>query len=274
MDELTIGLESCTISTSEDIPAQIQSEDASAQIQSEVKSEIIIPTQLISIQDTWHKWSENSKGICFKSTTKSIGNGEKKLAKELGISNPKGQNSTVDLEHKELGNISVKDMTNDDCILGVEGCQSMHTIFRQILCPMQTWCGKYAPDCKYVSGIKLRMERAYGTSKITIWEGIERHELSASNLLELSNIIECIKRRITKCPGEISSKSEYILDMYNHVTNSTLLELLNGCVRKEAINNTLVIVHKEKGWQIIKNIEKITCTRITRGAPRIHVEFL
>ena len=40
---------------------------------------------------------------------------KEKLTKELDISTPLGgQNSTVDLIHPDMGNISVKDMTNDD----------------------------------------------------------------------------------------------------------------------------------------------------------------
>ena len=71
--------------------------------------------------DKYHKWSDKSKDVPFKSSQKCVGNGEEKLAKELDILTPLGgQNSTVDLIHPNMGNISVKDMTNDDCTLGTE----------------------------------------------------------------------------------------------------------------------------------------------------------
>ena len=52
----------------------------------------------------------------------------------------------------------------------------------------------------------------------------------------------------------------------------TLKELMDDCVRTEAINNNLFIVHKKEGWLLVRDIEKITCPRITRGAPRIDYE--
>jgi len=56
----------------------------------------------------------------------------------------------------------------------------------------------------------------------------------------------------------------------NSLGNKYLQELLNECVRKEATTMTLIIVHEKKGWLIVKNINKLSCPRITRGAPRIN----
>ena len=52
-----------------------------------------------------------------------------------------------------------------------------------------------------------------------------------------------------------------------------LIEQCNDSVRKEAINYTLIIVHKQKGWMIVKKLENITCPRITRGSPRININY-
>ena len=46
----------------------------------------------------------------------------------------------------------------------------------------------------------------------------------------------------------------------------TLKELMDDCVRTEAINNNLFIVNENFGWLLVRDIEKITCPRITRGA--------
>jgi hypothetical protein len=48
-----------------------------------------------------------------------------------------------------------------------------------------------------------------------------------------------------------------------------LQDLLNECIRKEATNMTLIIVNKKKGWLNVKDINKLSCPRITRGAPKI-----
>ena len=99
--------------------------------------------------DKYHKWSDKSKDIAFISTQKCVGNGEEKLAKELDISTPLGgQNSTIDLIHPDMGNISVKDMTNDDCTLGTEGCNDMRKIFRTIINLFVCWILKYRSECE------------------------------------------------------------------------------------------------------------------------------
>ena len=52
--------------------------------------------------------------------------------------------------------------------------------------------------------------------------------------------------------------------------NKTLQELMDDCVRNEANNKTLVIVHETKGWMVVKeNKNKLYCPRITRSGPRI-----
>jgi hypothetical protein len=55
--------------------------------------------------------------------------------------------------------------------------------------------------------------------------------------------------------------------------DNSLQDLLNDCVRKEASTMTLIIVHETKGWLIVKNVTKLSCPRITRGAPKINYNF-
>jgi hypothetical protein len=124
--------------------------------------------------DTYNEWSDKSMDIPFKSNKKCVGNGELKLAKELDIlTSVGGQNNTVDLVHSTMGNISVKDMTNDDCILGADGCCNMRKIFRTIISLFVTWILKYKSKCELAEKYYNDINKQYGISKITIIEGID-----------------------------------------------------------------------------------------------------
>lgn len=213
-------------------------------------------------RDIWYPWTEKSATIPFRSAMKCIGNGELKLASELHISDsPGGQNSTVDLYHEELENISVKDMTKDNCTLGTDGCQRLRYIFRKTVYILIHWCEKYEKELPYAKNILDKLNCSYGRSKFTLLEGIDRFEISEPQLNELNNIIEVVKREIDH---------EYIRDIHEFLGFSNLKEKCNECVREEAISNTLIIVHEHKGWIILGDCSRLICKRITRGSPRIH----
>lgn len=219
--------------------------------------------------DKFNKWSDKSKDIPFKSSKKCIGNGEEKLAKELDISTPLGgQNRTVDLIHPDIGPISVKDMTNDDCILGTDGCNDMRKIFRTIINLFVCWIIKYKSNCKLANKFYNDITKKYGSSRTTVMDGIDRYELSKANLSKLNEMLNELKKNLEK--DYDSLKSEYIDDIITSLNNRSLQYMLNECVRKEATNMTLVIVDEKKGWLIVKDINKLSCPRITRGAPRIN----
>jgi hypothetical protein len=125
--------------------------------------------------DIFNKWSNKSKNILFKSNKNSIGNGEEKVAKELIIyTRLGGQNSTVDLNHSVLGNISVKDMTKDNCTLGVEGYENMMKILRLTACLFLLWTEKYHDRCEIARKYHCGINKKYGKSKFTIVKGINR----------------------------------------------------------------------------------------------------
>ncbi len=243
----------------------------------------------IFVTDTWHIWSDMSTGVPFKTNTSGVGNGEDKLAKELGLTTtPGGQNSTIDLQHPQVGGISVKDMTSDDCTLGTEGCQYMTRLFRRVAAPLLSWCEKFKYTCEYAKNVFTKLEGVYGISKISISDGIDRRELSSSNLKMLYNILDDImdtmkqvnedkekekeKEKEKDC-CHTSLKSEYITDIFEYLKDESFKKKIDDCVRQEAICMTLVIVHETKGWMVVKDISKIHCPRITRGAPRIHVDY-
>lgn len=220
--------------------------------------------------DKYHKWSDKSKDIPFKSSQKCVGNGEEKLAKELDILTPLGgQNSTVDLIHPNMGNISVKDMTNDDCILGTEGCNDMRKIFRTIINLFVCWIIKYKSKCELANKFYNEINKKYGYSRTTIICGIDRLELSKTNLQKLNELFNELKKHNSEKEYE-SLESEYINDIINSLGDKSLQDMLNECVRKEATIMTLIIVDEKQGWLIVKDINKLSCPRITRGAPRIN----
>ena len=197
--------------------------------------------------DTFTKWSDKSNGIPFKSIKKCVGNGEEKLAKELDISIPVGgQNSTVDLIHPDMGNISVKDMTNDDCILGTDGCHNMRRIFRKTVILFISWIEKYRLTCELAGNFYNDVNKKYGSSTITIMDGIDRCELSKTNLSKLNQLLNELKKY--KLGAQYDSlKSEYIDDIINSLGDNSLQDLLNKCIRKEATTMTLIIVDEKKG---------------------------
>jgi len=218
-------------------------------------------------QGQWIGWSEKSKDVEFKSSSKCIGNGEHKLAKELDIeTNPGGQNSTVDLYHKEIGPISVKDMTSDDCTLGTEGSQRMTKVFIRMIYLLVNWCEKYSLQCTHAREVLDMLNQTGTTSKMTLLQGIERREISGSNFNKLNNIIEHVK----KIKNDVV-QNEYITDICDYMKNDTFQDKMNECVRQEAIVMTLIVVHKKKGWMIVKDVSKLSCPRITRGSVRIHL---
>lgn len=220
--------------------------------------------------EKYQAWSDKSKDVPFKSSQKCVGNGEEKLAKELDISTPLGgQNNTFDLIHLNMGNISVKDMTNDDCTLGTEGCNDMRKIFRTIINLFVCWIIKYKSKCEMANKFYNEINKKYGSSRTTIIDGIDRLELSKTNLQKLNELFnELKKHKSEKKYGSL--ESEYINDIMYSLSDKSLQDMLNECVRKEATIMTLIIVDEKKGWLIVKNINKLSCPRITRGTPRIN----
>lgn len=231
------------------------------------------------IYDTFIEWSNKSENIDFKTNKRCIGAGELKVSKELDINKKVGgQNSTVDLYHSVLGEISVKNMTKDDCILGADGCENMRIIFETTAILLYLWCKKYKSKCKLANKYYNDINKSYSKIKKiknkTIIEGIHRFELSASNLSKLNELLNELKEDKKNLENKYDSlKSEYIDDIVNNLKDKSLKELLDECVRKEAIDKTLIIVHETKGYLIVKDISKLSCPRITRGAPRIKYDF-
>jgi hypothetical protein len=133
----------------------------------------------------------------------------------------------------------------------------------------QAWSDKYRFKCELANKFYDDINKTYGSSRTTIMDGIDRYELSTTNLSKLNELLNELKKN--KFEKEYHSlKSEYIDDIMNSLGEDSLQELLNKCIRKEATRMTLIIVDEKKGWLIVKNINKLSCPRITRGSPRIN----
>lgn len=224
----------------------------------------------IFTSDKFNPWSHKSKNIPFKSSKQCVGNGEDKLAKELDISSPPGgQNSTYDLTDPDIGKISVKDMTKDNCILGTEGSKDMRKIFRKTINLFVSWILKYKSKCELANKFYIKINEKYGRSRTTIIDGIDKLELSETNLQKLNELFNELKKHKSQKKYE-SLNSEYVNDIINSLNDNSLQDMLNESVRQEAIRMTLIIVHEKKGWLFVKDINKLTCPRITRGSPRIN----
>ena len=160
-------------------------------------------------------------------------------------------------------------MTSDDCTLGTEGCNDMRKLFRTIINLFVSWILKYRSTCELANKLYNDLNQKYGSSRTTIMEGIDRCELSKANLSKLNELLNDLKKHHSEKQYN-SLKSEYIEDIVCNLHDKSLQDMLNECVRKEATEMTLIIVDEKKGWLIVKNVNKLSCPRITRGAPRIN----
>lgn len=232
----------------------------------------------------------NKNYIPFKAKRRCIGNGEDRLVMILKDNDKKekdlgGQNSTVDiskipfLKWKE-GNGSVKDQTTDSCIVGTDCTKLARKIFAMTVYLFVSWVLKWKDkECEIAEEYYNQLDYNYGSAKLKLLDGIYKFELASGvggddgNYPKLSSLLEDLKKKFNNDKEKHDSlKSEYVEDIVNAMGEKTLKELMDDCVRTEAINNNLFIVHKTEGWLLVRDIEKITCPRITRGAPRIDYE--
>ena len=226
------------------------------------------------LDPVWHEWTETSIEIPFKEESRGIGNGERKLSKELGNTVVCGPNSIPDLKSTEYGDISVKDMTNDDCRTGIARSTEMNEDIFVAVILFHIWCDKYKDSCPIVNEINKQMNMKYGRSRTTIVEGIHSRELSETNLTKLNEIInDSINKYHNKEFSDPALTSEYIRDVVEKLGNKQLKDLLDDCVRKEGKDMKLIIVDENKGWFPVNDVSKLSCPRITSNCPRINYKW-
>jgi|TARA_B110001452_G_scaffold66478_1_gene53361 hypothetical protein len=222
--------------------------------------------------DVWHPWTLKSENISFEGdTSRKIGSGELKIASELDINTGVGgQNNVSDLYHKDLGNISIKNMTSDDCRLGADSQEGSFKILNKLIL-LHTWSEKYMYNFWADKTYAIMSE--YDDKKTDrLIHKIRRGEICKSKFLKLNEHLEKLKvffNAKAKCKAFKSELYEIVFS--DDMRNKSLIEMANDVARREAINKTLIIVHKNLGFQIIKNIDRIYCTRITQSKCRISV---
>ena len=103
---------------------------------------------------------------------------------------------------------------------------------------------------------------------------IINRRLYLTDLTKLNETINVSKNKYLK--KEFNGKaltSEYITDVVKNLGNNQLKDILDDCIRKEAIDMKLIIVDKNKGWFPVNDLSKLSCPRITSGAPRINYNW-
>lgn len=152
--------------------------------------------------DTWNNWSDKSYHVPFKSDNKSIGNGEQKLACELNTI-IQGQNQSFDmkvdgeeieckcLDHQNSFRIGVK--MNSLCTEITLHLISICEILFEIIKEIQNVSSSYTRIVMDVYESIFQCKKS-GRNKYSIYEGLKKHELCASNLLILSENIEILKK--------------------------------------------------------------------------------
>ena len=148
----------------------------------------------------WNKWTEKSKGIKFERDKDKphCGDGELKLGAEFGVK-PLGQNSSYDLnvnnEHWE-----VKKLDKDKSFrLGVSVSLEYRKLFINIYnCfdSLNHIKEKLASDSikKYLNEIINSFNKSSGNSKTSIANGLLKDEVSETNLIQLDQLIEKLKK--------------------------------------------------------------------------------
>jgi hypothetical protein len=239
--------------------------------------------------DKWTPWTDVSKDIVFESSTAGQGDGENKVAAELGTPPPKGQNSSYDLE-VPIGDViyhaDVKKLDNNSFNTGVTGRDALRPIKEKIT----SFLG-------FHPGIELSPDELAGKSLEMLYTTFASLYARKMELLPEKTypLFDCI----TGAPKEVSALQLYTIATANGTDEATLRELLesfdgvkevatrllhpyidNPILLKEELEGLkrifkgelLIFVDKVKGFYIMTDPdEKVSFQRITRGNPRFKV---
>ena len=218
--------------------------------------------------DEFNSFTDKSKNISYRGN-KAIGPSENKMVKELDFEGKLGgQNDTVDMNHPIYGPLQFKE---NDSRLGVLGKESLNELFSLTVYLFKNWLYKYKSTCNVAKELSNNLNKKHGQAKVTVLEGISRGEICEHNLLELNNSLELLKKEKKKDfeNKNESLQSEYVIDIIKYMGEKCLQDYLNDIVRQEALNMQLIIVHEQYGWLAVKDLNKLTCSRITMNTPKI-----
>ena len=264
----------------------------------------------------WNPWTTKSDETPFKSTIDSVGDGEQKLGKELGVT-PLGQNFKYDLlvKHEKW---EVKKLDSENSFrLGVEVSSSYNIVLFDIInifSKLSTIQEKLVSDTikNEIKNVVSSLNTLSGRSTTMLLDGLKKNEVSAANLEKANDIIDNLNSLLVYNESELELYSSYDGKKYNYSLLDSFLKIskedlssqikinlfggakildklliaseigpelqkfkqtslkikLNTIVRNVFKGLRLVLVHKNKGYKPIQNLENIYCNRITSGAPR------
>ena len=251
----------------------------------------------------WNPWSSSStssKSIPFESNEKGVGNGERKFASEFNINQVGGQNSCIDcvipafVNYNLLPNVSVKNVTNNsDVRLGVdvkEGFSIIRYYYTSFILnisllhnyihtnpQLNNYEHNIFANSAYLQFINLvqnfnsdldlcHNKRNKNNEIMTLKKSILRDEIAPGNLNRLDYMIGQMSNFYKNYPN-FNFGINYMNESISYFITDSLKNKLTLLIREEAIKNTLVCVHKKKGW-IVVNPLSIYCSRITQGGPK------
>jgi len=250
---------------------------------------------------SWVKWTDKSKKIFFKSDKNGIGDGEEKVACELGVK-IQGQNSHYDLMvnfngiYKEC-DVKKLDVQND-FNTGKKGRDFIRNIKTKHILLLEA----------FILFSKSNLFTEDERNILNVTEDISPDELSVGTILKLHNMCIMVNSKMNNMSSSIpkikpfeNCKSmplniyylickkinidfpkEYeayidVIHILNHMEHEYIFEPdkfmddLNNLT--EMFNDTtLIIVDDKKGYAFI-NKNKIKFLRVTRGNPRFKVIF-
>ena len=158
----------------------------------------------------WNQWTTRSIHVDFFYKEQGEGNGERKLAAEF-LTVPKGQNYSFDILVKDE-EWEIKELDDDNSHrIGVEVSSSYSVIKRHALRIIEGINNVSSSECKcHYSNLINKLIAPQGRNRTSILEGLQKNELSESNL-------ELTQKIITSLVGQKSLLSESKKILYSSV---------------------------------------------------------
>lgn len=213
------------------------------------------------VPNIWNPWTTLSSDIPFIDNTKGIGNGEKKVREELGLSIEGGQNDVCDLP--EI-NGTVKNVTNDNCRLGADSQERSAELVISLIM-LYRWSNRYKTN-------NFRAKETYEILDPRM-SNIRRGEISGKLCTKLDELSEVILTCVSAKVHCDAFKCVLLEEFSSIFENKSLKKNMDEVAKREAIDKHLIIVHERHGWQYVTDVERITCPRITQYKCRININF-
>lgn len=201
--------------------------------------------------DTWNKWTEKSSIIPFVSKHKTIGNGEEKLAYEFDTS-IQGQNRSYDMEingeeieckcldnqHSFRIGVRIHPLTTEIIRCLLEICETLPSILNNI----KNISSSYTHILTNIHNA-IFIHKQTTKCKHSIYDGLQKHEVCASNLDILSRNIELLKNI---CFNNHFSEMKTIYHPINGTPISVTIENTYNIMKTFSIENSGLFQHTDE----------------------------